>query len=199
MALGIRRQIEKLHEAEREIRNDLTDTSQAKRRQSPDASANRCGPLSSNVIPEPATRSLTVFAITVLSEHRQQRRQKDGDKLNTNEKRQVPVYLPLNFIKTGEPWRARTSDPLIKSAFTHTLAGDGFSDLLTSVKGCSRQRVCLLMPIDSSLSVFWSQVGHQTPSLRRCLLLFTTSDEITVSSASSACERTTIPPGNPNQ
>ena len=60
----------------------------------------------------------------------------------------------------GEPWRARTSDPLIKSALTSTPAGYGFYDLLPFVTGCSRQRVHQLLPINASLPVFWSQVGH---------------------------------------
>jgi len=69
------------------------------------------------------------------------------------------VALELKF--NGEPWRARTSDPLIKSAVTGTPAGYGSYDLLTFVTGCNRQRVQLLIPITPSLSVFWSQVGHK--------------------------------------
>ena len=57
--------------------------------------------------------------------------------------------------------RARTSDPLIKSAFKLTPAGYGSYDLLTLVTGCSRQRVYMLIPINASFSVFWSQVGHR--------------------------------------
>jgi hypothetical protein len=60
--------------------------------------------------------------------------------------------------KNGEPWRARTSDPLIKSAFTDTPAGYGSYDLLISVTACSCQRVYLLPPFVSRLSVFLSQV-----------------------------------------
>jgi hypothetical protein len=55
-------------------------------------------------------------------------------------------------------FRARTCDPLIKSAFKSTPAGYGSYDLLASVTGCSRQRVYLLPPITSSLCVFLSQV-----------------------------------------
>jgi hypothetical protein len=68
----------------------------------------------------------------------------------------------IDFLrKTGEPWRARTSDPLIKSALKHTPAGYGSYDLLTFTTGCSRQRVHLLLPVNASLWVFWSQVGHK--------------------------------------
>jgi hypothetical protein len=66
--------------------------------------------------------------------------------------------LPQVIDNNGEPSRARTCDPLIKSAFKDTQAGYGSYDLLTSVTGCSRQRVYLLPPIISSLSVFLSQV-----------------------------------------
>jgi len=58
----------------------------------------------------------------------------------------------------GEPSRARTCDPLIKSAFKDTPAGYGSYDLFTSVAGCSRQRVHLLLLINPSLSVFLSQL-----------------------------------------
>ena len=71
------------------------------------------------------------------------------------------MNLPQSIENNGEPWRARTSDPLIKSAVKRTPAGYGSYDLLTSVTGCSRQRVHLLLPITASLSVFWSQVGHK--------------------------------------
>jgi hypothetical protein len=64
-------------------------------------------------------------------------------------------------MMTGEPSRARTYDPLIKSAVKHTPAGYGSYDLPTFVTGCSRQRVYLLLLINPSLSVFWSQVGHK--------------------------------------
>lgn len=67
--------------------------------------------------------------------------------------------------KTGEPWRARTSDPLIKSAIIGTPAGYGSYDLLTFVTGCSRQRVYLLSAINAYFWEFWSQVGHK-PILR---------------------------------
>ncbi len=66
--------------------------------------------------------------------------------------------LPQVIESNGEPSRARTCDPLIKSAFTDTPAGYGSYDLLTFVTGCSRQRVYLLLPSISSLSVFLSQV-----------------------------------------
>jgi hypothetical protein len=69
--------------------------------------------------------------------------------------------LPQVIENNGEPWRAQTSDPLIKSAVKGTPAGYGSYDLLTFVTGCSRQRVYLLIPINASLSVFWSQVGHK--------------------------------------
>jgi hypothetical protein len=62
----------------------------------------------------------------------------------------------LLFMITGEPWRARTSDPLIKSAFPGTTAGYGSYDLLTFVTGCSRQRVQLLPAINAYFCVFWS-------------------------------------------
>ena len=58
----------------------------------------------------------------------------------------------------GEPSRARTCDPLIKSAFRDTPAGYGSYDLLTSVTGCSRQRVYLLFLTTSCLRVVLSQV-----------------------------------------
>ncbi|HKO44157.1 MAG TPA: hypothetical protein VJU84_12850, partial [Pyrinomonadaceae bacterium] len=69
--------------------------------------------------------------------------------------------LPQVIENYGEPWRARTSDPLIKSAVTGTPAGYGSYDLLTFVTGCSRQRVHLLPAISAYFSVFWSQVGHK--------------------------------------
>src|SRR6266404_5156462 len=47
-----------------------------------------------------------------------------------------------------------------RGAVTGTPAGYGSYDLLTLVTGCSRQRVQLLISINASLSVFWSQVGH---------------------------------------
>src|SRR5438034_2463604 len=66
----------------------------------------------------------------------------------------IPWNLPQVIENNGEPWRARTSDPLIKSAVKSTPAGYGSYDLLTFVTGCSRQRVQLLIPINASLSVF---------------------------------------------
>jgi hypothetical protein len=92
----------------------------------------------------------------VVSDYRQQR-QKRRNEFVTNEKRQAlqPAQVTEN---KGEPWRARTSDPLIKSALTETPAGYGSYDLLTFVTGCSRQRVHLLLPSQSSLSVVLSQV-----------------------------------------
>ncbi|MGI9067476.1 MAG: hypothetical protein ACR2HX_13880 [Pyrinomonadaceae bacterium] len=75
--------------------------------------------------------------------------------------------LPQVIENNGEPWRARTSDPLIKSAVKPTPAGYGSYDLLTFVTGCSRQRVHLLPPINASFSVFWSQVGHKQKSSSR--------------------------------
>jgi hypothetical protein len=71
-----------------------------------------------------------------------------------------PRDLPQVIANNGEPLRARTSDPLINSAVTSTPAGYGSYDLLTSVTGCSRQRVQLLIPINACLSVFSSQVRH---------------------------------------
>jgi hypothetical protein len=71
----------------------------------------------------------------------------------------------LRLRISGEPWRARTSDPLIKSAFKGTPAGYGCYDLLTFVTGCSRQRVYLLRAINECFSVFWSQVGHKSTRL----------------------------------
>ncbi len=75
------------------------------------------------------------------------------------EKRQVlsPAVFcnrPIDLLKNGEPWRARTSDLLIKSAFKDTPAGYGSYDLLT----CSRQRVYLLLVAKISLPVVLSQV-----------------------------------------
>ena len=61
-------------------------------------------------------------------------------------------------MKTGEPSRARTCDPLIKSAFTDTPAGYGSYDLLTFVQVAAAGEFHLLPPIISSLSVFLSQV-----------------------------------------
>src|SRR5437879_2402503 len=69
----------------------------------------------------------------------------------------APSFIYL-FEKNGEPSRARTCDPLIKSAFTGTQAGYGSYDLFTFVTGCSRPRVYLLPSIIPSLSVFLSQV-----------------------------------------
>lgn len=86
-------------------------------------------------------------------------RQNLRHKLVTNEKRQA-LQPAASFMKTGEPWRARTSDPLIKSAVKRTPAGYGSYDLLTFVTGCSRQRVYMLPAINAYFSVFWSQVGH---------------------------------------
>ena len=63
-----------------------------------------------------------------------------ASKMVTNEKRQA--LRPTAVIESnGEPSRARTCDPLIKSAFTGTPAGYGSYHLLTSVTACSRQRV----------------------------------------------------------
>ena len=61
---------------------------------------------------------------TVLSKYRQQRRRKDGHKLVTTEKRQAQYSLePAAIIENnGEPWRARTSDPLIKSQLLYQLS-----------------------------------------------------------------------------
>ena len=63
-----------------------------------------------------------------------------------------------SFNENGEPSRARTCDPLIKSAITSTAPGYGSYDLLTFVTGCSRQRVHLLPPIQPSFGVLLSQV-----------------------------------------
>ena len=60
-------------------------------------------------------------------------------------------------MKTGEPSRAQTCDPLIKSAFRVTPAGYGSYDF-TFVTGCIRQRVYLLLPIIPSLSGVLSRV-----------------------------------------
>ncbi len=49
-------------------------------------------------------------------------------------------------------------DRMIKSAFKHSPAGDGLYDLFTFVTGCSRQRVYLSPPVQTSLSLFSSQV-----------------------------------------
>ena len=79
-----------------------------------------------------------------------------------SQKKSGRLFNPPQVIENnGEPWRARTSDPLIKSAVTSTPAGHASYDLLISVTGCSRQRVYPSIPINNSLSVFWSQVGHK--------------------------------------
>src|SRR6266851_1135748 len=72
-----------------------------------------------------------------------------------------------SFENNGEPWRARTSDPLIKSALTSTPAGYGSYDLLTFVTGCSRRRVQLLLLINTNLSVVLSQVCRKLLQLLR--------------------------------
>ncbi len=66
--------------------------------------------------------------------------------------------LPQVIENNDEPWRARTSDPLIKSVLKRSPAGYGPYDLLTFVTGCSRQRVYLLPLSKSSLLVVLSQV-----------------------------------------
>ena len=79
------------------------------------------------------------------------------------------------FVRpTSEFTRRRESKhaaPSKLSAFKGTPAGYGSYDLLTSVTGCSRQRVYLLPPITPSLSVFLSQVClkllGRTPQLRQ--------------------------------
>lgn len=76
----------------------------------------------------------------------------------TNEKRQAVEPAAKSLLNSGEPSRARTCDPLIKSAFRDTPAGYGSYDLLTFVTGCSRQAVYQLIPINASLSVFWSEL-----------------------------------------
>ena len=71
--------------------------------------------------------------------------------------------LPIILFESGEPSRARTCDPLIKSAFRDTPAGYRSYDLSTFVTGCSRQRVYLLLLVKTSLPLVLSQV---------CLKLF---------------------------
>jgi hypothetical protein len=44
--------------------------------------------------------------------------------------------LPQVIAKTGEPSRARTCDPLIKSPFSSTPADYGSYDLITFATGC---------------------------------------------------------------
>ncbi len=68
------------------------------------------------------------------------------------------LNLPQIIANNGEPSRARTCDPLIKSAVRSTASGYRFCDLLTFVTGCSRQRVHLLSPITASFAVVLSQV-----------------------------------------
>jgi hypothetical protein len=60
-------------------------------------------------------------AITVLSEYRQQRSRKDGHKLVTTKSGRL-FNLPQVVARNGEPWRARTSDPLIKSQLLYQLS-----------------------------------------------------------------------------
>ena len=56
----------------------------------------------------------------------------------------------VDIANNGEPSRARTCDPLIKSAVRSTASDYGSYNLLTFVTGCSRQRVHLLPPITGS-------------------------------------------------
>ncbi len=90
-------------------------------------------------------------------------RKQGGKRLRRN-KKDLAVTAKSFRLTNGEPWRARTSDPLIKSALKCSPVGHGSYDLLTFVTGCSRQQVHLLLPINASLSVFWSQVGHNGTS-----------------------------------
>jgi integrase len=60
-------------------------------------------------------------AITVLSEYRQQRRLKAGHKLVAKKNGRF-FNLPQVIENNGEPWRARTSDPLIKSQLLYQLS-----------------------------------------------------------------------------
>ena len=64
-------------------------------------------------------------------------------------KRQTFCVCRQSFLNNGEPSRARTCDPLIKSAVTSTGSGYSFYHLLTFVTGCSRhESICywLLAP-----------------------------------------------------
>ena len=86
-------------------------------------------------------------------------------KLATRCKAAGPIIhwnLPQVMENNGEPWRARTSDPLIKSAVTSIASGYGFYHLLTFVTGCSRQRVYLLLLINAALCVVLSQACLKT-------------------------------------
>ena len=56
-------------------------------------------------------------AIVVLSEYRQKRRHKFVADENGR-----PFSLPQIIENNGEPWRARTSDPLIKSQLLYQLS-----------------------------------------------------------------------------
>ena len=66
----------------------------------------------------------------------------------------LPSIIELN----GEPSRARTCDPLIKSAFMRTASTYGSYDLLTFVAGCSRQGVNVLPPTTVTFAGVLSQV-----------------------------------------
>src|ERR1044072_7128090 len=68
----------------------------------------------------------------------------------------------------GAPGMIRTCDPLIRSAITSSASGYGSYDLLTFVTGCSRQRVHLLPPIQTSFAVVLSQVCRNRQSISDC-------------------------------
>ena len=90
--------------------------------------------------------------------------QRLGHKLVTKESGRSS-NLPQVVDFNGEPWRARTSDPLIKGAFTDTCVHGHSSKLWLSrfniCYGRSRQRVYLLAAINAYSSEFRSQVGHK--------------------------------------
>jgi hypothetical protein len=69
----------------------------------------------------------------------------------------------------GEPWRARTSDPLIKSAVKRSPVSYGSYDLLTFVTGFSRQQVHLLRPIRFSLPV--TSLSQSPAKVHTCIYL----------------------------
>jgi hypothetical protein len=94
--------------------------------------------------------------IALLSEYRQS----DLTSLShmKNGRPNITLEPAVIILNSGEPSRARTCDPLIKSAVKGTASGYGSYDLLTFVTGCSRQRVHLLPPITATFAVVLSQV-----------------------------------------
>lgn len=65
---------------------------------------------------------------------------------------------PNSLIPNGPPGIIRTRAPLIRSGVRSAASGYSSYDLLTLVTSCSRQRVDLFPPIQTSLPVVLSQV-----------------------------------------